>query len=146
MERRIPLQRTPMKRSRTPIRPVSLTKKRRREQAEGPSMAELRPLLWKRCGGRCERCNRALEYDTFEAHHRQFRSRGGLDRIENLVALDGDCHRWAHASASEALPAGFAVLRTEDPRMVPLRIPFGAPVYLTPEGTYTRKTPREESA
>jgi hypothetical protein len=108
-------------------------------------MAELRPLLFQRCGGRCERCNRVIDFDTFDAHHRKFRSRQGLDRIENLAALCGDCHRWAHSSPSESLPAGFAVLRTEDPALIPMRVPFGLPVYLTTEGTYTRKTPQEES-
>lgn len=144
MERRTPLKRTPMKRGVVRMSAVSATKKRRREQAAGPSMADLRPLLWKRCAEQCERCGRSVTFDGFEAHHRKFRSRGGLDEIVNLTALCGDCHRWAHGEALQAVPAGYSVLRSEDPRLIPMRIHGRLPVYLTAEGGYTRKTPEPD--
>ena len=130
-----------MARGTTKIAAVSKTNKRRREQKAGPSMAELRPLLWKRCGGRCEFCGITLDFETFEAHHRKFRSRGGLDRIENLVALCADCHHWAHSEGTKATKTGFAVPSVFDPATVPVNIGAGLPVYLTAEGTYTRKAP-----
>lgn len=161
MERRKPLKRTGFKpptkprfkpptsdgvpklvTQRKPIAPVSATKKRRREQKAGPSMAELRPILWERCRGVCERCGRHLDYDTFEAHHRKFRSRGGLDRIENLAALCGDDHRWAHANNREAGLAGFTVTRTANPAEIPMHVRSALGVtyrvLLTPEGTYRK--------
>ena len=29
-------------------------------------------------------------------HHRKYRSRGGTNGVDNLVAMDSDCHRWVH--------------------------------------------------
>lgn len=135
------MKRTPMRRSTKPIAPVSATKKRRVEQRKGPSMAELRPLLWRRCGGRCERCGCPLTFEGFEAHHRKFRSRGGLDRIENLVALCGEHHRWAHSQGREAGAEGFSVQATGDPSRIPIRLPNARRAYLLPDGTYAVWTP-----
>lgn len=130
-----------LKRSMKPIAARSTTKARRREQAAGPSMASLRPLLWARCGRMCERCCVYLDYETFDAHHRKFRSRGGLDRIENLVALCQTCHGWAHRYSLDAMTVGLAVLRTEDPATIAITKRFGAPLYLTTEGTYSKEPP-----
>ena len=136
MKRGTMLGRMPMNRSTKPIAPVSATKKRRREQRAGMSMAELRPILWKRCGGHCERCVRTLDFETFDAHHRKFRSRGGKDEIVNLVALCGECHFWAHSKGREAGPAGFAVLASQDPGTIPITLPGNHRVLLTKLGGY----------
>lgn len=124
------------------MRRVSTTKKRRREQRAGPSMAELRPTLWGRCGGRCERCGRSLEFETFDAHHRKYRSRGGKDEIVNLVALCPECHFWAHSHGREAGPAGFSVQASQDPGAIPVQVYAGRyasgrpKVFLTLDGGY----------
>lgn len=128
---------------RTPIAPRSKTKKRRREQAEGPSMAELRPKLYERCGGRCEWCVKPVEYETFEAHHRKLRSRGGLDDLANLVALCTDCHhRRVHLNPRSATRRGFMVSAADDPRLVPLSM-MGGWFYLTVDGNYVRTHNRD---
>lgn len=143
MERKTPLKRTPMKRGEAKIAPVSKTKKRRREQREGPSMADLRPILLRRCGGRCERCGHVTG-NFFEAHHRQFRSRGGRDEIVNLVALCKRCHDWVHANDIKARREGFSLSAYRFPAFAPINQPLGLPVYLTHEGTYSRKAPLPE--
>lgn len=145
--KRTPLKRTQMKTERKPLRPVSKTKRRRKEQAKGPSMGELRELLYFRCGGHCEHCGRIFHIDQMEAHHRKKRSQGGLDRIENLVALCVHCHvPWAHGSPFESIKYGFTVLRDEDPGYVKIQVwaYTMAPVYLTADGRYALSHFEEE--
>jgi 5-methylcytosine-specific restriction endonuclease McrA len=42
----------------------------------------------------CEKCNNKKAVDI---HHIIFRSQGGSDNIDNLIALCRDCHNKAHA-------------------------------------------------
>jgi 5-methylcytosine-specific restriction endonuclease McrA len=55
--------------------------------------------LWvavlKRDRWRCQSCGRSRD---LQVHHKQFRSRSGEDRAENLITLCNDCHSRLHES------------------------------------------------
>lgn len=96
------MKRTPMNRSRRPLRPVS--DKRRARQAR---YALARQEVAERSGGRCEArvegvCTGWLEH----VHHRRLRSQGGSDDPSNLVACCNRCHAWAHAHPVAAAELG----------------------------------------
>jgi len=78
-----------------------------------------------RSRGICEGCGLAA---ATEAHHRQYRSRGGSDRVENALHLCGSgnhtgCHGIAHSAEGEA--RGWSVRSGHDPLTVPVRIVLG---------------------
>lgn len=57
----------------------------------------VREVLWKRSGGRCEVSGVPLDSDTFDAHHRRNKGMGGtsrpnVDDITNLIATDPVVH------------------------------------------------------
>lgn len=108
---------------RTPV------KKRSRPRAD--VYAELRRVIHERAGGRCERCGTPL-VDAFEAHHRKLRSQGGRDDVTNLVALDGDCHRWAHENPDAATAAGWIVRSHSKPENAAVTLWDGRTVRLLP--------------
>lgn len=137
LKRKTPLlARAPIKPGTKRLNAVSHTKKRRREQAAGPSMGDLRPHIWTRSGGFCEQCERAVHYNTFHAHHRKFRSRGGKDLIENLVVLCDSCHRWAHREGTMATKLGFAVPSRNNEGSTPILLWGRRWVFLQPDGSY----------
>lgn len=43
-------------------------------------------------------CKACLQQIAVDIHHITFRSNGGSDGVENLIALCRDCHDLAHAS------------------------------------------------
>ena len=43
----------------------------------------------------CERCQGA----SAEIHHITYRSHGGLDEFDNLIALCRRCHDWSHGNS-----------------------------------------------
>lgn len=54
----------------------------------------LKGKVFTRDGGRCVVCGHALSKGFWEAHHRRYRSRGGLDELCNLIAVCiHPCHR-----------------------------------------------------
>jgi 5-methylcytosine-specific restriction endonuclease McrA len=53
---------------------------------------ELRQRVHKRDAGRCRVCGKA----GYEAHHVEFRSRGGKDEMANLVLVCRQCHQDIH--------------------------------------------------
>jgi len=65
---------------------------------KGPDMRDLRHEVWLRSQGYCEGddCNARIFENTMEMHHVTFRSHGGSDVPENLLALCNLCHRKAH--------------------------------------------------
>ena len=74
----------------------------------------------RRSRGICEGCGLA---EATEAHHRQYRSRGGSDLIENALHLCGwgnhtGCHGIAHTAAGEA--HGWSVRSGHNPILVPV--------------------------
>lgn len=97
----------------------------------------VRRALKNRSGRICEGCGHA---EAREAHHRQFRSRGGSDEIVNLLDLCGwgnhtGCHGVAHSPEGEAL--GWSVRSGFDPAVVPALIVVDLKqvwVRFTPEG------------
>ena len=53
-------------------------------------------------------------------HHRQLRSRGGGDTVENLTAVCHRCHDWIHRHPKESTALGLMVSRWADPAEVPM--------------------------
>lgn len=90
----------------------------------GFSPAVLRALK-KRSGGLCEGCGLAK---ATEAHHRQYRTRGGSDLLSNALHLCGSgnhtgCHGIAHTAEGEA--RGWSIRSGFDPSEVPVQIMAG---------------------
>jgi RNA-directed DNA polymerase len=54
--------------------------------------------LWKEQQGRCRVCGQPLRLaeEDCQIHHRIWRSRGGLDRADNMELLHANCHRQIH--------------------------------------------------
>ena len=103
--------------------------------------SRLREQLFERCNGYCEWCGRGLP-DTWAAHHRKLKSRGGKDEITNLVALCHPCHnlgtKAVHLNVTEATRRGMIVASWANPSETPITLSGGVDVYLTPEGGYER--------
>ncbi|MGE5054690.1 MAG: HNH endonuclease [Acidobacteriota bacterium] len=53
----------------------------------------LRKHVFRRDGWRCQLCG---SMSNLEVHHKQFRSRSGLDTEENLITLCVHCHNRCH--------------------------------------------------
>jgi hypothetical protein len=83
-----------------------------RRKAKHRRLEESCEVVWARCGGRCERCGEYLQWDrkggvllgggmdvTF--HHVIYKSQGGSDKPDNLLALDGGCHDVFHGIKSK---------------------------------------------
>ncbi len=79
----------------------------------------LRADVYDRAGGVCDRCGLSLR-SGYEAHHRQLRSGGGPDSLENVVGLCLDCHRWAHANPELARQTGWIVPGWASPGETPI--------------------------
>lgn len=99
----------------------------------------LRELVIARCQGYCEFCGLVLSED-FALHHRKFKSRGGRDEVDNLIALHHNCHNMGtfsvHLNIKKATESGHVVSRHAEPSNIPLRLPNGSLVTLTPDGCY----------
>lgn len=99
----------------------------------------LRELVLARCQGYCEFCGLALT-DNFALHHRKFKSRGGLDKVNNLIALHHNCHNLGtfsvHMNIKKATESGHVVSRHAQPENIPLHLPNGSIVILTDDGQY----------
>lgn len=53
--------------------------------------------LWKHQQKRCPMCNQYITFETgWNIHHIQHRTKGGSDKLENLVLLHPNCHRQLH--------------------------------------------------
>jgi hypothetical protein len=85
------------------VRAVS-DRRRRRDAVYG----ERRQQVWERGNGMCEFCHMAAMTDV---HH--VGGRGGSDphRLDNLIGLDAECHRRAHAEPVWARSVGLMVSR-----------------------------------
>ena len=91
---------------------------------------KLRDAVYKRAGGRCDCCGLWIPQDAFDCHHRQLRSRGGKDVIENLVALKHEHHMWVHQHPAESTDRGLMVPPWADPVDTPVRR-FDGNLYLS---------------
>ena len=81
-----------------------------------------------------------MHFDQFALHHRQLKSRGGKDTIQNLVALHHHCHNMGrdsvHNRPTEATRRGLMVNSWDDPLDIPVTLEDGSHVLLTAEGGY----------
>jgi hypothetical protein len=91
---------------------------KRPSEPTGPDDAT-RVLVWRRCGGLCERCCRAPT-DGLDPHHRDARRMGGT-RVEtapwinlpsNLTGLCRPCHDWVEGHREQGLREGWLVRRS----------------------------------
>jgi len=57
------------------------------------SYEALRHQVLRRDGWRCQACG---WISNLEVHHKDFRSHGGEDRVDNLITLCARCHREIH--------------------------------------------------
>ena len=78
----------------------AVSDRRRRRDAVYPAR---RREVWERANGICEFCHMAAITDV---HH--IAGRGGPDphRLDNLIGLDAECHRRAHAEPEWARSVG----------------------------------------
>lgn len=91
--------------------------------------------LKERSGGICEGCGINL---ASEAHHRQYKSRGGLGTLENALHLCGwgnssGCHGIAHTLIGEQ--RGWSVRSKIDPATVPVFHLYDSTWTIDPTGT-----------
>lgn len=102
---------------------------------------QLRALLWWRSEGYCERCGTNIEQHNFAAHHRQLRSQGGKDEIQNLVALCHQCHnlgtKSVHLNPKDSYAKGWMVHNWQNPEDVLICTDAGLIIRLNQDGTKT---------
>ena len=106
--------------------PKAIYQKAGRPRTSRPSRShkipkKLRDATYKRSGGRCDCCGLWMPQDAFDCHHRQLRSHGGKDEVENLLSLRHQCHMWLHQHPREATERGFMVHSWTDPADIPVR-------------------------
>jgi hypothetical protein len=106
--------------------------------------------VWERDKGLCQRCGKwvALEQRGvafgWSVQHRKHRSRGGDNRMSNLIVLCGSgttlCHGWVEGNPLAAQEDGWAVpgwVPNEDIYQHPVSTPWGL-CMLDDEGGYDR--------
>lgn len=88
--------------------------------------AKARARVRTRSGGRCEAAIPGVCTGTAEhCHHRKLRSRGGGNRIEELLDFCSACHRWVHNNPEAARRRGLLVHGWDDPAEIPVRPGLG---------------------
>lgn len=101
--------------------------------------ADVRPIIYLRSGGRCERCGTGLNIHNMEAHHRRTRSIGP-DCPCNALALCSLCHHGpeVHAGPFRARKLGTIISRHYEgrPENVPVDVHGRGTVLLACDGTY----------
>lgn len=114
---------------RTALRP------KRRTSSESKAWAALRLRVLARSGGLCECCGHALNPLAWECHHRRLRSQGGLDAMNNLLALTPGCHQVAHrGDRAAAERAGLVVPSWQVPARVPVLLHGQVRMFLVGDG------------
>lgn len=84
--------------------------------------------LQARARGRCECCGSRLPPGIGVRHHRQLRSQGGVDSLENLLLLLPEHHAdRVHAHPAWAREHGFIVGMSMDPATTPIVTCQGGP-------------------
>jgi len=70
--------------------------------------------LWKRQNGRCPLCGERITKETgWHRHHRQLRSKGGSDKMDNLVLVHDVCHAQEHDKLRRTGDLSPGALRTQ---------------------------------
>src|SRR6266540_237062 len=104
----------------------------------------VRDLVRKRDGHRCQRCGISVVDVPSSLHHRKLRSQGGQDTADNLIRLCGTgtlgCHAWVHANPAVARSQGFIVWRIDNPAEIPVET-FQGWRYLLDDGTWISAIP-----
>lgn len=100
-----------------------------------------RALVAQRSSGLCEMCRRAEATDW---HHRKNRSQGGEWTPSNGLHLCRNCHRVVTEQPYAARRWGWAVPRSSDPVLVPVRLLHLGWVYLDDQGGYQQEVPCPE--
>ena len=95
--------------------------------------AVIRAQVFIRDGGCCVPCGIPLDSESWECHHRRYRSRGGSDDLFNLIACCQPCHAdRIHGSPELALQRGWAVSQFgPGPELIPVRYADGREVLLS---------------
>lgn len=107
----------------------------KRRLASTEAMKLVRPIIWRRCGGLCELCGHQLaDFESFEAHHRKLRTRGGGDGPDNIVCLHPGCHSEVHQNPGTAGLSGFMVASWADPALTHI-VYMGRLAFLKPDGS-----------
>lgn len=109
------------------------------------SPAVLRALK-KRSGGVCEACG---VNEATEAHHRQFKSRGGPGTLSNALHLCGwgnhtGCHGVAH-SGQRGEATGWAIRSRHNPELVPYFRLFDSTWWRFTEGQEPKQIPAADA-
>lgn len=121
MKRSAPLRRkTPMRRGAPLARDAK--PQRARPRLRRPAMPkDVREAVYRRSGGRCDRCGVGISLESMEAHHRKLRAQGGQDDLATLIALCRACHvPGVHGHPKESRLTGFIVPSHGDPATVPV--------------------------
>lgn len=100
-----------------------------------PEWSAVRPVIYARCGYRCERCGSPFTLAGMQAHHRKRRDMGDHS-VGNAAALCPPCHADVHQHPAESIVHGWIVPTWADPacRAVPLH--DGRVVHLDAAGGY----------
>ncbi|RZT87549.1 HNH endonuclease [Pseudonocardia sediminis] len=120
-----PLRKSPLKRTGFAPQPpeVKLAANRvpkpRRARSIPPP---IRALVLVRADYCCDLCGCPIEDGCrWECHHRKLRAQGGLDEVDNLIALHHKCHRRVHENRDgRSYSDGFLVPRAQDPAAWPV--------------------------
>lgn len=107
---------TPLRRK-TRLRPRS---KKRSSRAAQRAYEAVKDEVLARSHGHCDRCGANITRDTWEPHHRQKRSRGGQDSLDNLEALCHSCHEWTETNPFDATAMGHLVPSWSTPAEIPI--------------------------
>lgn len=138
MKRGGPLRRRKPLRARKPLARGRIYKGRPvwRSRDVNDKWQKLRGQVFIRDWGRCVVCGVTLNPNAWECHHRQFKSRGGKDVPQNLIACCLMCHVPVIHEGDAALASamGWAVSAYSDPRTIPVRYPDGRWWLLTADG------------
>jgi len=105
--RRLPTLETMQRRRRAQPKsamPSKLTERKQKKAAETQAEREAKAAVWKRAGGKCERCGQRVTRggDSLRAghvHHRRKRSQGGAWDAKNLILLCPNDHALVHLGA-----------------------------------------------
>ena len=57
---------------------------------------ELRDIVYLRCLGHCEICEKWMAYDEMALHHDKTKGAGGDDSLENCIGICAFCHEKKH--------------------------------------------------
>jgi 5-methylcytosine-specific restriction endonuclease McrA len=72
---------------RTPLRKISDKQKERNKK-----LAQIEPPA----DGRCQECGNLPDWRGLSKHHKLFRSKGGTDKLDNLIWVCFRCHSLLH--------------------------------------------------